>query len=95
MKINRWSASYDISALLVSIQSLLASPDLHRTPEGGANPDAERLFVHDKHAYDRKVKEIVQNQLADFDDEDSSDDEEGDGDETTRSRIVKPKESFI
>ena len=29
----------------VAIQSLLADPDTHATPEGGANPDAEALYV--------------------------------------------------
>ncbi len=32
-----WSPSFDLSSLLVAIQSLLAEPDLHQTPEGAAN----------------------------------------------------------
>mmetsp|Transcript_50563 Transcript_50563/g.127433 ORF Transcript_50563/g.127433 Transcript_50563/m.127433 type:complete len:169 (-) Transcript_50563:48-554(-) len=58
-----WSPSYDVSAILVAIQSLLADPDTHATPEGGANPDAENLFVRDRHQYDARVKALVDKQI--------------------------------
>mmetsp|Transcript_102983 Transcript_102983/g.268858 ORF Transcript_102983/g.268858 Transcript_102983/m.268858 type:complete len:174 (+) Transcript_102983:108-629(+) len=64
-----WSPSYDVCAILVAIQSLLADPDTHATPEGGANPDAEGLFVRDRHQYNARVKALVEKQL----DEDDAD----------------------
>mmetsp|Transcript_43648 Transcript_43648/g.121316 ORF Transcript_43648/g.121316 Transcript_43648/m.121316 type:complete len:169 (-) Transcript_43648:91-597(-) len=64
-----WSPSYDVCAILVAIQSLLADPDTHATPEGGANPDAEALYVRDRHQYNARVKALVDKQL----DEDSAD----------------------
>jgi len=61
---NKWLPSYDITAVLLSIQSLLVDPDIHRTPEGGANVEAERLFVSDRQAYNRRIQDIVRKQLA-------------------------------
>eukprot|EP00930_Biecheleria_cincta_P011508 TRINITY_DN114399_c0_g1_i1.p1 TRINITY_DN114399_c0_g1~~TRINITY_DN114399_c0_g1_i1.p1 ORF type:complete len:168 (+),score=20.70 TRINITY_DN114399_c0_g1_i1:71-574(+) len=62
-----WSPSYDVAAVLVAIQSLLADPDTHATPEGGANPDAESLFVRDRQSYNERVKALVTKQLDDDD----------------------------
>lgn len=64
-----WSPSYDVCTVLVAIQSLLADPDTHATPDGGANPEAESLFVRDRHMYNARVKALVDNQL----DEDDAD----------------------
>jgi len=58
-----WSPSYDVCAVLVAIQSLLADPDTHVTPEGGANPEAEALYVRDRHQYSARVKALVDKQL--------------------------------
>mmetsp|Transcript_26972 Transcript_26972/g.77400 ORF Transcript_26972/g.77400 Transcript_26972/m.77400 type:complete len:169 (-) Transcript_26972:156-662(-) len=58
-----WSPSYDVCAILVAIQSLLADPDTHVTPEGGANPDAEALFVRDRLQYNARVKALVDKQI--------------------------------
>lgn len=58
-----WSPSYDVCAILVAIQSLLADPDTHATPDGGANPEAEGLFVRDRHLYNVRVKALVDKQL--------------------------------
>eukprot|EP00929_Paragymnodinium_shiwhaense_P023590 TRINITY_DN14738_c0_g1_i1.p1 TRINITY_DN14738_c0_g1~~TRINITY_DN14738_c0_g1_i1.p1 ORF type:complete len:169 (-),score=35.23 TRINITY_DN14738_c0_g1_i1:127-633(-) len=63
-----WSASYDVCGVLVAIQSLLAEPDTHATPEGGANPEAEGLFVRDRNQYNARIKALVDKQL-DEDDE--------------------------
>ena len=62
-----WSPSYDVSTILLAIQSLLAEPDTHSTPEGGANPDAEALFVRDRQGYYAKVKALVEKQLEEDD----------------------------
>lgn len=64
-----WSPSYDVSTLLLAILSLLADPDTHATPEGGANPEAESLFVRDRHQYNSRVEALVAAQL----DEDDAD----------------------
>lgn len=57
-----WKPIFDISNVLLSIQSLLCQPDLHMTPEGGANIEAEKLFVSDRKAYNRKVRDMVRQQ---------------------------------
>eukprot|EP00420_Gonyaulax_spinifera_P017254 CAMPEP_0197893874 /NCGR_PEP_ID=MMETSP1439-20131203/33689_1 /TAXON_ID=66791 /ORGANISM="Gonyaulax spinifera, Strain CCMP409" /LENGTH=168 /DNA_ID=CAMNT_0043514173 /DNA_START=63 /DNA_END=569 /DNA_ORIENTATION=+ len=64
-----WSPSYDVGAILVAIQSLLADPDTHVSPEGGANPDAEALYVRDRRQYNARVKALVDKQI----DEDDAD----------------------
>eukprot|EP00427_Karlodinium_veneficum_P038910 CAMPEP_0169285714 /NCGR_PEP_ID=MMETSP1016-20121227/58862_1 /TAXON_ID=342587 /ORGANISM="Karlodinium micrum, Strain CCMP2283" /LENGTH=153 /DNA_ID=CAMNT_0009375273 /DNA_START=49 /DNA_END=510 /DNA_ORIENTATION=+ len=64
-----WSPAYDVSTLLVSILSLLANPDVHATPEGAANPEAETLYVHDRRRYNERIEAMVAAQL----DEDDAD----------------------
>lgn len=66
-----WSPSYDVCAILVAIQSLLADPDTHVTPEGGANPDAEILYVRDRHQYNAKVKALVDKQIDEEEEQDA------------------------
>mmetsp|Transcript_5279 Transcript_5279/g.12720 ORF Transcript_5279/g.12720 Transcript_5279/m.12720 type:complete len:168 (-) Transcript_5279:96-599(-) len=60
---NSWSPAYDVCSVLLGIQSLVASPDPHATPEGGANPDAEFLFMRDRTRYNAKIEAIVAAQL--------------------------------
>jgi len=60
---NKWSSSFDVSGLLLSIQSILADPGIHKTPEGAMNPDAERLYLQDRREYDRRVSQLVEKQL--------------------------------
>lgn len=67
LKGSGWSPAYDVCTILLAIQSLLADPDTHATPEGGANPDAESLFVRDRQAYYAKVKSLVDKQLEEDD----------------------------
>ena len=55
LKGSGWSPAYDVCTILLAIQSLLADPDTHATPEGGANPEAESLFVRDRQGYYAKV----------------------------------------
>mmetsp|Transcript_19357 Transcript_19357/g.53151 ORF Transcript_19357/g.53151 Transcript_19357/m.53151 type:complete len:169 (+) Transcript_19357:205-711(+) len=62
-----WSPSYDVCAILVAIQSLLADPDTHATPEGGANPEAEGLYVKDRHQYSSRIRALVDKQLEEDD----------------------------
>mmetsp|Transcript_68408 Transcript_68408/g.164210 ORF Transcript_68408/g.164210 Transcript_68408/m.164210 type:complete len:168 (+) Transcript_68408:64-567(+) len=58
-----WSPAYDVCTVLLGIQSLVAAPDPHATPEGGANPDAEALFVKDRAGYNARIEAIVAAQM--------------------------------
>ena len=51
----RWSPAYDVSSILVSIQSLLLDPN----PQSPANAEASQLYVRDRNAYDLRVKKVV------------------------------------
>ncbi|BFZ57137.1 Ubiquitin-conjugating enzyme E2 2 [Savitreella phatthalungensis] len=53
---NRWSPTYDVAAILTSIQSLLNDPNVNSP----ANAEAANLHRDDKKAYIRKVKETVE-----------------------------------
>lgn len=63
---NRWSPTYDVSAILTSIQSLLHDPN----PNSPANNEAAQLFRENKREYEKRVQQIVQESwLDDSDDE--------------------------
>lgn len=53
---NRWSPTYDVSAILTSIQSLLHDPN----PNSPANTEAARLYTENRKEYCRRVKETVE-----------------------------------
>ncbi|VDP92495.1 unnamed protein product [Echinostoma caproni] len=53
---NMWSSSYNIGAILTSLQSLLGDPN----PNSPANASAAELFEEDKREYERRVREIVE-----------------------------------
>eukprot|EP01127_Copromyxa_protea_P019733 TRINITY_DN6474_c0_g1_i1.p1 TRINITY_DN6474_c0_g1~~TRINITY_DN6474_c0_g1_i1.p1 ORF type:complete len:163 (-),score=25.17 TRINITY_DN6474_c0_g1_i1:25-492(-) len=53
---NNWTPSYNVSTILVSIQSLLNDPN----PKSPANAEAARLFETNKTEYNRKVTECVE-----------------------------------
>ena len=61
-----WSPTYDVMAILSSIQLLLNEPN----PASPANGEAADLFRRNKREYERKVREVVEKSLIDFDDED-------------------------
>lgn len=52
---NRWSPSYDVLGILISIQSLLNDPNI-KSP---ANLEAADLFENNKFEYNKKVKDSV------------------------------------
>ena len=58
---NRWSPTYDVSAILTSIQSLLGDPN----PNSPANSMAAQLFKENKREYDKRVKTSVEDSWAD------------------------------
>jgi len=52
---SRWSPAYDVSTLLMSIQSLLDSPN----PNSPANAEAARLFVQNPAEYRKRVAGVM------------------------------------
>jgi len=53
---NRWSPTYDVSAILTSIQSLLDEPN----PNSPANSLAAQLYLENRREYEKKVVAIVE-----------------------------------
>ncbi|KAJ3275718.1 Ubiquitin-conjugating enzyme E2 2 [Terramyces sp. JEL0728] len=53
---NRWSPTYDVAAILTSIQSLLHDPN----PNSPANAEAARMFSDSRKEYNKRVKETVE-----------------------------------
>lgn len=58
---NRWSPTYDVAAILTSIQSLLHDPN----PNSPANAQAAQLYTENRREYTKKVREIVEASLYD------------------------------
>ena len=52
----RWSPTYDVSAILTSIQSLLSDPN----PNSPANSLAAQLYKENKREYEKRVKACVE-----------------------------------
>ena len=53
---NRWSPTYDVAAILTSIQSLLHDPN----PNSPANAEAAQLYRENMKEYVRRVKATVE-----------------------------------
>ncbi|CAF1334675.1 unnamed protein product [Adineta steineri] len=66
----RWSASLDVSTLLVSIRSLLTDPN----PASPANSEAAMLYQNHRRDYERRVREYIDQQIMEDDDNDESED---------------------
>ena len=60
---SKWSPSYDVRSILISIRSLLVDPGLHATPQGALNVNAEALYVSNRAAYISRVRDLVRQQL--------------------------------
>merc|ERR1740139_540968 len=73
---DKWSAIYNVSTILLSIQSLLNDPNCNSL----ANTEAGKLFLENKIEYTKRIQEIVKNSFKiienDFEDEDEDEDEE-------------------
>ncbi|EKE40095.1 hypothetical protein ENUP19_0141G0023 [Entamoeba nuttalli] len=69
---SQWSPTYDVIAILSSIQLLLNEPN----PSSPANGEAAELFVRNKREYNRRVREIVDESLKAVEDEDDNEEEE-------------------
>ncbi|VDM59999.1 unnamed protein product [Angiostrongylus costaricensis] len=53
---NRWSPTYDVAAILTSIQSLLDEPN----PNSPANSHAAQLYQENRREYEKRVQQIVE-----------------------------------
>ncbi|CAD6584047.1 MAG: Ubiquitin-conjugating enzyme E2 2 [Tremellales sp. Tagirdzhanova-0007] len=58
---NRWSPTYDVAAILTSVQSLLNDPN----PSSPANVEAAQLYKENIKEYERKVKHTVESSWMD------------------------------
>lgn len=58
---SRWSPTYDVSAILTSIQSLLSDPN----PNSPANSMAAQLFKENRREYEKRVKACVEQSWCD------------------------------
>jgi ubiquitin-conjugating enzyme E2 A len=74
---NRWSPTYDVAAILTSIQSLLHDPN----PNSPANAEAAQLYRENMKEYVRRVKATVEESW--LDPEDKVDTEESQSAEAT------------
>ena len=61
----RWSPSYDVTAILTSIQSLLSDPN----PSSPANNVAAQLLRDNKREYEKRVRACVEQSNVEADDE--------------------------
>eukprot|EP00008_Paramoeba_atlantica_P003000 CAMPEP_0201488850 /NCGR_PEP_ID=MMETSP0151_2-20130828/19849_1 /ASSEMBLY_ACC=CAM_ASM_000257 /TAXON_ID=200890 /ORGANISM="Paramoeba atlantica, Strain 621/1 / CCAP 1560/9" /LENGTH=161 /DNA_ID=CAMNT_0047874235 /DNA_START=33 /DNA_END=518 /DNA_ORIENTATION=- len=52
---DKWSPAFSVSTILTSIQSLFNDPN----PNSPANPEAARMYVQDRKAYNRQVRASV------------------------------------
>jgi ubiquitin-conjugating enzyme E2 A len=68
---NRWSPTYDVSAVLTSIQSLLDEPN----PNSPANSVAAQLYQENRREYEKRVQAIVELSWMAFNDEDIEEEE--------------------
>lgn len=62
---NRWSPTYDVSAILTSIQSLLDEPN----PNSPANSLAATLYQENRREYEKRVAAIVEQSWLNFSEE--------------------------
>jgi ubiquitin-conjugating enzyme E2 A len=53
---NRWSPTYDVAAILTSVQSLLHDPNT----SSPANVEASNLYKDNKREYNKRVRETVE-----------------------------------
>ena len=74
---NRWSPTYDVAAILTSIQSLLHDPN----PNSPANAEAAQLYRENMKEYVRRVKATVEESWLDPEEKAGAGEEGGGGEE--------------
>ncbi|KAI6175352.1 Ubiquitin-conjugating enzyme E2 1 [Aphelenchoides bicaudatus] len=89
---NRWSPTYDVAAVLTSIQSLLDEPN----PNSPANSVAAQLYQENRREYEKRVQAIVELSWLAFNDDDVPVEEEKPQITTVRleNARVSPSSSF-
>ena len=68
----QWCAIYDVSSILISIQSLLNDPN----PNSPANAEAAKLYVEDRQEYYRRVNACIKENLDEISDDDEEEEDE-------------------
>ena len=96
---NRWSPTYDVSAILTSIQSLLDEPN----PNSPANSVAAQLYQENRREYEKRVAAIVESSWLNYppDEDDGSGPSSGSGNDNSTSSnsgqtwdIIKVQEPY-
>lgn len=77
---NRWSPTYDVAAILTSIQSLLDEPN----PNSPANSLAAQLYQENRREYEKRVQQIVEQSWLNFG--------ENEGDAVMKDDVEPPEE---
>lgn len=72
---SQWSPVYDVSALLLSIQSLLSDPN----PNSAANGEAAEMYASQRKEYDARILDLVEKSVDAAVDEDDDEHDEGTG----------------
>nr|CDJ89385.1 Ubiquitin-conjugating enzyme domain containing protein [Haemonchus contortus] len=85
---NRWSPTYDVAAILTSIQSLLDEPN----PNSPANSHAAQLYQENRREYEKRVQQIVEQSWLNFG-ENEGDMEVKDGADDTGNNDEMPSAS--
>ncbi|OZC09103.1 unnamed protein product [Onchocerca ochengi] len=73
---NRWSPTYDVAAILTSIQSLLDEPN----PNSPANSLAAQLYQENRREYEKRVQQIVEQSWLNFGENEGEMEAKEDGD---------------
>lgn len=68
---NQWSPTYDVAAVLTSIQSLLDEPN----PNSPANSLAAQLYQENRREYEKRVQAVVELSWLAFNDDDDENNE--------------------
>jgi len=73
---NRWSPTYDVAAILTSIQSLLDEPN----PNSPANSLAAQMYQENRREYEKRVQQIVEQSWMNFSENDGPEEKKPDAD---------------
>ena len=84
---DKWSAIYNVTTILLSIQSLLTDPNCKSL----ANVEAGKLFLENKIEYSKRVEEITKESLRILEDEFPTDDDDDEDEEDDDMDIAEEK----
>lgn len=86
---NRWSPTYDVSAILTSIQSLLDEPN----PNSPANSLAAQLYQENRREYEKRVAAIVEQSWLNFNEEEEVESKKSSAASATAASPTSPTHS--